>query len=87
MLQQGLAPLFGATRQHHKNSFMTPVFELVEGNDAADEGLPMSLLYLCGYTARATQNDLRNNPYVPPLQQLNALMPLELDTLLEMPPE
>lgn len=75
--QQGLAPLFGATKKHHTDSFMTPVFKLVEGNYAADCGLPPALLDLCDYTATATQDQLKHNPYVPPLQQLNALMPLE----------
>ena len=75
-VQQGLAPLFGATKQHHTNTFMTPVFKIVEGDEAAVSGLPISMLDLCGYTATATEDELRNNPYLLPLQQLNALMPL-----------
>lgn len=76
-VSQGLAPLFGATRQHHTDTFMTPVFRIVEGDRAADRGLPPSMLELCGWTPAATPDELRRNPYVAPLQQLNALLPLE----------
>lgn len=77
VVQQGLAPLFGATKQHHADTFMTPVFKIIEGSEAANYGLPVQMLNLCGYTADATEEDLKNNPYTPPLTQLNALMPLE----------
>lgn len=84
-VNRGLAPLFNATKSYHQDSFMTPVFKLVEDDEAVQSALPLSMFELCGYTATATQDDLRQNPYVPPLQQLNALMPLDrnLPTVLK----
>jgi len=77
VVQRGLAPLFGQTQKYHTDSFMTPVFNIIDGPRSAAEGLPTKLLLMCGYKPDATEHELQNNPYVPPLQALNALMPLE----------
>lgn len=77
VVQQGLNPLFSATRKHHTDTYMTPIFKLVDGDQAAESGVPTGLLELCGYTPTSTVEELARNPYAAPLQQLNALMPLE----------